>query len=63
MGKDDIILDEVLRRHARIEREYWYRVIGDTGYKRIVSNTDPSHIYTWSGWPLKVDLFKDKEQE
>jgi hypothetical protein len=63
MNNDEIILDPVLRRSARLEREYWFRVLGDTEYKRIVSNTDPSHIYTWSGWPLKVDLFRDKKQE
>lgn len=62
-NNDDITLDPVLRRSASLEREYWHRVLGDAEHKRVVSNTDPSHIYTYDDWPLKVDLFKDKKKE
>jgi hypothetical protein len=63
MSRDDIILDPLLRRSARLEREYWHKVLGDVKYKLVVSTTDPSHIYTWSGWPLKIELFKDERKE
>lgn len=63
MSSDDILLDPVLRRSARLEREYLYKVLGQVEYKRVISTTDPSHIYTYGGWPLKVELFKDKKEE
>jgi hypothetical protein len=63
MTNDDVILDPVLRRCAELTLEYWRKFLGDAEYKRIVSNCDPQHIYTYSGWPLQIELFKDKEKK
>jgi hypothetical protein len=63
MNNDETILDPMLRRSERSEREYLYKVLERAEYKGIISTTDPSHIYTWSGWPLEADFFRDKKQE
>ena len=63
MSNDDIILDAALRCSAEAVREYWKKTLGDAEYKRIVETTDPSGIYTFGGWPLKVELFKDEKKE
>ena len=57
MNNHEIILDPVLRRAAASELEYWYKSM------QTVHTADPSHIYTYSCWPLKVELFKDKHKE
>jgi hypothetical protein len=61
MNNDDIILDPVLRRSAASERKYLYKSLRNS--KQNVHATDPSHIYTYGGWPLKVELFKDKSEK
>lgn len=65
MNNDNIILDPVLRRCAAIEREYLYKksMRNTKQAEQTVHTTDPSHIYTYSGWPLKVELFKDKSEK
>jgi len=61
MLDDDIILDPVLRRSAASVRKYLFKSMQNS--KQTVHTTDPSHIYTYSGWPLKVELFKDKSKK
>jgi len=61
MTDDEVILEPILRRCAESALKYWHKLLGDAEYKRVVCTTDPQHIYTYSGWPLKVELFKDKK--